>query len=364
MVFVALAIFGTAFSLGVLTTGLVRWWAPRLGLIDHPAVRKVHQVPMPMGGGVAIWASVVLTIAAAYAVAVALRADLVPLDWFPAVVAEHLPGVVSVSGAVWLILGIGTVQMLTGLADDRWGLSYGLRLAVEVVLVAVLISRGIHLTLLPPLSNFWTSSVITILWVVGLTNAFNFLDNMDGLSAGVAWISSALFFLVMAQVGAPFVAALLLVLMGALAAFLLFNWPPASIFMGDAGSNFIGFMIGITTVVSTFTKPGLPEITMAAPLCVLAVPLYDSLSVILIRLHQGRSPFKPDKNHFSHRLVALGMSQKQAVLTVYLVTLATGLGALLLYHIKGLWAFIVLVQVLCLLGIVAVLESAGRRPKE
>jgi UDP-GlcNAc:undecaprenyl-phosphate GlcNAc-1-phosphate transferase len=153
--------------------------------------------------------------------------------------------------------------------------------------------------------------------------------------------------------------------MGSLTGFLCFNWSPASIFMGDAGSNFVGFMIGVITVVSTFTRQGLPELTIAAPLCVLAVPLYDSISVIFIRLRARRSPFLPDKNHFSHRLVALGMAPKQAVLTIYLVTLATGLGALLLYPLSdmvpGLTAGVVLLQVTCLLGVVAVLEAAGRK---
>ncbi len=364
MGWVALAIFGVSFFLSVAGTALARAWAPRLGLIDRPASRKVHRVPTPLGGGVALWAAVVLTLGGAYAAADVVRAGIVSDAWLPSDVLVHLPGMASVGSIVWLILGAGTVQMLMGLADDRWGLSYPLRLAVEVLLVALLIWRGVHVTLFPPLAHYWTSAVITVLWVVGLTNAFNFLDNMDGLSAGVACISSALFFLVMTQIGALFVAALLLVLIGALAGFLVFNWSPASIFMGDAGSNFIGFMIGIVTVVSTFTKPGYPEITIAAPLCVLAVPLYDSLSVILIRLRQGRSPFHADKSHFSHRLVALGMTQQQAVLTIFLVTLATGLGALLLYHVKGLWAFVVLTQVGCLLGVVAVLEAAGRTPRE
>ena len=355
--------FLTAFVLSVLGTWLMRRIAPRLGLIDHPAARKVHVVPTPLGGGVAIWIAVVLTVALAY-----LSANLVhhsvgsSYDWFPQSVRGNLPGMLGRASDVAWVVGLGTVVMIMGLVDDARGLSYVLRLVIEVVLVVLLVSHGIRLTLLGPLSHPWVSGTITVCWVVGLTNAFNFLDNMDGLSAGVAWISAALFCVLMGLVGNYFVAGFLLAMMGALAGFLCFNWPPAKIFMGDAGSNFVGFMIGVITVVSTFTKPTLPEITIFAPLCVLAVPLYDSTTVILIRLRQGRSPFKPDKSHFSHRLVALGMSSKQAVLTIYLVTLASGLGSLLLYPlVPAVRVFVVIAQVVCVLGVVAVLESAGQK---
>jgi UDP-GlcNAc:undecaprenyl-phosphate GlcNAc-1-phosphate transferase len=315
---------------------------------------------------VAICSAVTLTVSVASLSAICIHGEIGgDYGWFPDSVRRHLPGLLSRGPLVALVLGLGAVIMLMGLVDDRRGLSYGLRLIIEVGLVLVLTWNGVRLTLLPPLSHLWVSSAITVLWVVGLTNAFNFLDNMDGLSAGVALISTALFCVLMGLIGNYFIAGMLLALMGALSGFLCFNWSPASIFMGDAGSNYIGFMVGVVTVVSTFTRPGLPEITIAAPLCVLAVPIYDSITVIWIRLRQGRSPFHPDKNHFSHRLVALGLTQKQAVLTVYLVTLATGLGALLLYPLSemaaGLSAGVVLLQVACLLGVVAVLEAAGRK---
>lgn len=353
--------FLLAFAISLIGTGMMCWWAPRWGLVDYPASRKVHHVPTPLGGGVAIWAAVIGTIAIVFGVAYALRAGWVNPARFPEIVRVHAAGVVSRSGIVATILAIGTVQMVLGLIDDRRGLSYVLRLAVEVGLVLVLVFLDIRLTLAWPVNSLLASAVLTVVWVVGLTNAFNFLDNMDGLSGGVAWISCGLFCVVNALAGDLFVAGFLLVLMGSLAGFLVYNWSPARIFMGDAGSNFVGYLIGVVTVVSTFTKPGMPEITVAAPLCVLAVPWYDSLSVILIRLHQGRSPFQPDKSHFSHRLVALGMTSKQAVLTIYLVTLVTGLGALMLYFIDGLWALLVLLQVVCMLGAVAILEAAGAK---
>jgi UDP-GlcNAc:undecaprenyl-phosphate GlcNAc-1-phosphate transferase len=355
--------FVTAAALSLVGTWVMRSAALRLGLIDHPAARKVHAVPKPLGGGVAIWGSFVLTVGLAYAGASLVRAGVAGSDtWFPESVRQHIPGMFSRGPLVGLLLGLASIVMFLGLVDDRQGLSYVLRLVVQMGLVLVLVWQGVRFTLFAPLSSVWISSLITVAWVVGLTNAFNFLDNMDGLSGGVAWISSALFCLLMGLTGNYFVAGFLLALMGSLSGFLWFNWPPASIFMGDAGSNFVGFMIGVITVVSTFTTVKLPAVTIAAPLCVLAVPLYDSITVILIRLRQGRSPFLPDKNHFSHRLVALGMNSKQAVLTIYLVTLATGLSALSLYPLDELVeAGVVLLQTACLLGVVAVLESAGRK---
>lgn len=360
---ICITTFVTACVLSLVGTWVMRAVAPRLGLIDHPAARKVHVVPKPLGGGVAIWAAFALTVGLAYAGAALVRAGFAGSDaWFPDSVRLHIPGMFSRGPLVGLMLGLASIVMFMGLVDDRRGLSYVLRLVVQMGLVLVLVWQGVRFTLFPPLSNVWISSAITIGWVVGLTNAFNFLDNMDGLSGGVAWISSALFCVLMGLTGDYFVAGFLLALMGSLTGFLWFNWPPASIFMGDAGSNFVGFMIGVVTVVSTFTTTKLPAVTIAAPLCVLAVPLYDSITVILIRLRQGRSPFLPDKNHFSHRLVALGMNSRQAVLTIYLVTLATGMSALSLYPLDDLAkAVVVLLQLVCLLGVVAVLESAGRK---
>lgn len=363
--------FLTAFVLSLAGTWLMKRIAPRIGLVDHPAARKVHVVPTPLGGGVAIWLSLVLTVALAFAAAAALQADFVGrIGWLPESVRRHVPGMLSRLRMVAVVLGLASVVSITGLIDDRRGLGWKMRFAVQISAVLVLISQGIRLTLLGPLANVWISSALTIVWIVGLTNSFNFLDNMDGLSGGVAWISSALFCVLMTLTGNFFVAGFLVAMLGALSGFLCFNWPPASIFMGDAGSNFVGFMIGVVTVVATFTTPALPPVTIAAPICVLAVPIYDTVTVILIRLREGRSPFQPDRSHFSHRLVALGMTKKQAVLTIYLVTLTAGLSALLLYPLSSLMpadraaaigAAIVLAQIACVLGVVAVLEAAGRK---
>ena len=172
-----------------------------------------------------------------------------------------------------------------------------------------------------------------------LTNAFNMLDNMDGLAASVGLIAAALFCGAQVAVGSLFAPAVLLVVVGALAGFLVHNHCPARLYMGDAGSNFLGFLLGALTVVGTFTAMSAGAYSpygVLAPLLVMAVPLYDMTSVIVIRLREGRSPFLGDRRHFSHRLVARGLTPPQAVWTIDLVTLAGGLGALFLHRLDGL----------------------------
>jgi UDP-GlcNAc:undecaprenyl-phosphate GlcNAc-1-phosphate transferase len=195
------------------------------------------------------------------------------------------------------------------------------------------------------------------------------LDNMDGLSAGVAAIAALMLAAVLmvapdGQARQPqlFVAGFLCVMVGALCGFLWHNRPPARIFMGDAGSYFVGFCIAVTTLLATYTEyQGTRQHAVLAPLCVMAVPLYDMISVIWIRLREGRSPFQADKSHFSHRLVDLGLTKTQAVLTIYLTTATCGLGALLLRRVDVWGAVMVVLMIACILGLIAILETTARR---
>jgi UDP-GlcNAc:undecaprenyl-phosphate GlcNAc-1-phosphate transferase len=195
------------------------------------------------------------------------------------------------------------------------------------------------------------------------------LDNMDGLSAGVAAIAASMLAAVLMLAPDPetrgpqlFVAGMLLVLVGGLTGFLCHNAPPARIFMGDAGAYFIGFTIAVATLLASYT--GYRSTTrhaILAPLCVMAVPLYDMTTVILIRLWSGKSPFAADKNHFSHRLVDLGLTKPQAVLTVYLTTATCGLGALLLHRVDAIGAGIIVLLIGCVLALIGILETTARR---
>ena len=168
--------------------------------------------------------------------------------------AVHADGLWSRAGELALILGLATVVMVMGLADDRVGLGWRLRLAVQVALALILVASGVRVTLFWPFTHPVVGGALTVLWVVGLTNAFNFLDNMDGLAAGVGLIAALLFAGAQVAVGGLFVPAVLLVLVGALAGFLVHNRHPARLFMGDAGSNFLGFLLGALTVAGTFIR--------------------------------------------------------------------------------------------------------------
>jgi len=351
---IAATLIIAAFLLSALLCGVVRQVAPRLGLVDKPGGRKAHRAPTPMGGGVGIWLTVVLILVAAGAVAWLGR------PWLPDSLGPYLGGAWLRSGRLALLLGLSSLIMLMGLLDDRFALGWKIRLLVQFSLAAWFVLAGDQATFFQ--SNRWVGALVTIIWIVGLTNSFNFLDNMDGLAASVGLIAALLFVGAQVAVGSLFVPAVLLVLAGSLLGFLVHNRPPARLFMGDAGSNFLGFMLGTLTVEGTFTREGFSPLAVLAPLLVMAVPLYDTFSVIMIRIREGRSPFQPDRCHLSHRLVDRGLTPPLAVLTIDLITLAAGLGALLLHRVQQpLEAVVILAQTTCVLGIVAVLEAHSTR---
>lgn len=344
----------------------IRRWGPALGFLDRPGHRKIHAEPMPTSGGIAIWLGVVLPFAAGQALLWSLAAHPALADALPPFIATHLPGLAQQASRLWEILAGGTVLLLLGLADDRFGLDWRVRLGVQTAVAVALVSLGWRATLF--LEAPWLTGAVSVLWIVGLVNSFNMLDNMDGLSAGIAAIAAAMFAAMMLMTHRPdnsqpqlFVAGFLLVVVGALMGFLWHNRPPARLFMGDAGSYLIGYLLAMATLTATFAGGDLPKHAILGPLCVLAVPLYDMITVIGIRLRGGRSPFVGDKSHFSHRLVDLGLSKPRAVLTIYLATATCGLGALLLRQVNFAGALIVLLMVVCILTLVAILETVGRR---
>lgn len=367
------AAVGPSLAISCVATFWLRRNAPRWGLVDRPGSRKVHTTPIPLGGGLAIWLGVVLPFAAGQCGLWIWHADPARFEhWlaeWPAgrFVVPHLPGLWAQSGDLWLLLGLGTVLLALGLADDRRGLDWRLRLGVQTLAaIVVVFVRGWKLSLVP----HWpiAAGLLSLLWIVGLVNSFNMLDNMDGLSAGVGAIAAAMLAAVMLLVPDPqtrlphlFVAGFLLVLVGSLLGFLWHNRPPARIFMGDAGSYFLGFSLATIATVATYAGGDLPRHAILAPVCVLAVPLYDLVTVVAIRLRQGRSPFQADKSHFSHRLVELGLSKTQAVLTIYLLTATCGLGALLLHEVDQVGAVLIVLLVGCVLLLIGILETAARR---
>ncbi len=369
LMFVAACVL-PAFAVSFFTTAVVRRFAPRWRLVDQPAARKVHVTPTPLGGGIGIWLGVVLPLAAVQLTSWLITRSGAPPDWLPAEFAVHLDGILFRSGQMWCVLAAGTVLAAVGLLDDLRNLPWLPRLVVQSAVAGGLVLAGVRVSVFVPLP--WLGAIFSVLWIMVLVNAFNFLDNMDGLSSGIALIASLLFAMIMlGSLSEPrwLVGGVLLILAGAISGFLCHNWPPAKIFMGDSGSYFIGLLLASITVLGTFydyrpdSEAG--KHVILAPLCILAVPLYDFCSVMLIRLSQGRSPFQPDKSHFSHRLVELGLKPSHAVLTIHLATLTTGLGGLLLYRMDD-WsgAMLVVALIACVLAIVAILETVGRRTND
>ncbi len=347
---------------------LVRRWAPSWGLIDRPAERKVHTTPTPMGGGLAIWLGVVTPLGIGQVLLWLVDSGQIDAHVLPEFAQPHVKGLVQQSAKLWVMLGAGSVLMAIGLVDDRRGLPWQLRLGAQFAVAAICVTwQDWRLTAFIDFPA--VTWLLSVLWIVALVNSFNMLDNMDGLSAGIAAIAAGLLATVLLTVAAPdaggpqlFVGGFLLVVVGALIGFLWHNRPIARLFMGDAGSYFVGFCIAVTTLQATFAGyDSTRQYSVFAPLCVMVVPLYDMITVLWIRVRQGRSPFQPDKSHFSHRLVELGLTKWQAVLTIYLITATCGLGALLLHRVDAVGAWIVGLMISCIVLLIAILETAGRR---
>jgi UDP-GlcNAc:undecaprenyl-phosphate GlcNAc-1-phosphate transferase len=302
--------------------------------------------------------------------------------WLPERVAlslqRQVPGLHRQTPMALAIVTGALALHILGLIDDRRRLGPWIKLVIQLGVAAALAAwAGVRV--LAFLAQWYgpagavASVLLSILWITAITNAMNFLDNMDGLSGGVGAILAALYLAAALLAGQWFVAGLAALLLGALLGFLAFNFPPARLFMGDGGSLPLGLMLAVLSARSTDFAPVLlgasrPEALvqpghwygLLMPLVVMAVPLYDMASVTLIRLRHGRSPFSGDRNHFSHRLVRRGLSERSAVLVIYLATAATGLGGVMLGTLQRWQAILVAIQVLATLATLALLEASGR----
>lgn len=356
-----------AMLISVTVVALLRRWAPRLGLLDRPNQRKVHTTPIPLGGGIGIWAGWLGTLGAGAAFVLAARSSEGLAAWLPPWASQHLSGAAERLDMLAVIVGCGTVLMVVGLIDDRYGLGWKLRLGIQFAVAAGCVSiPELRLTAFIPLPI--VTVPLTVVWIVAMINAFNMLDNMDGLSGGIGTIvggllAAALLLGADPATGQPqlFVAGFVLTLVGGLVGFLFHNRPPARIFMGDAGSYLIGFVLSIATLLGTYAGQQEHPLAVLTPLFLMAVPMYDMLTVIAIRLKQGRSPFEADRNHLSHRLVDLGFTKPRAVAVIHLLTATCGLGALLLARTDLPGALLVAAMVGCILALIGLIELTARR---
>lgn len=342
-------------ALSFVGTWGVRHLALRHGVLDHPGERKVHRDPVPLLGGVAIVGSFYL-VALAHIGGLAV-ASYFGVNWMENELLLFLgeDAKIKVAG----ILAGGFLIFMLGVVDDLRVLTPWVKLLGQIVAASTLVLSGLRIEMFI-LSNIWLSAAVTILWVVLLTNSMNFLDNMDGLCGGVTIIACLSFFLCV-QTDDTLVRVLLMLLAGGAGGFLYFNLNPARIFMGDAGAMFCGFMLATVTVLGTFHVESTPSrIAVAAPLLALSVPLFDTLSVIYIRWRSGQHIMLGDKRHFSHRLVDLGMTHRQAVEFIFLVAGVVGLGAALLPLVDIGGTLIIIAQTAGVYLLIVLLMRAGR----
>lgn len=311
--------FTVALAVAYFVTPYIKKLAIKAGAMDAPDARKVHTSPIPRMGGLAIYAGFILAV---------LSSMQITHDIFG------------------LLIG-GTVILIVGIIDDLKQLPARVKLFGQIVAAAILVLFDVRIEWLTnPFGNMiyveYLSIPLTILWVVGLTNTVNLIDGLDGLAAGVSTIASITILLVALQQNFWTVAVMMAALAGSSLGFLQHNFNPAKIFMGDTGSMFLGYMLAGVSILGMVKSAA--TIALIVPILALGLPIMDTLFAIIRRYSGGRPIFKPDRGHLHHRLLDLGLTQKQAVLLMYVISGCLGLSAIALTEVnKGLGAIIVAV---------------------
>lgn len=331
-----------SFFLAFLLTKIVRRVAKGLKVLDHPEERKIHQKPTPLLGGLAIYISYVITIFLNFSFSIELKG---------------------------VIIG-GTLILLIGLLDDIKGASAKWKLIGQLVAACILILFGVQLSFLP--NTWWGYGgevILTIIWVLGITNAVNFFDGMDGLATGLTAVCSLSFFIVAQITNQPYLGYLTIALAGSSLGFLRFNFKPASIFLGDAGSTFLGFTLAGIAVMGGWAERN-PRVALSFPILVLSIFIFDMIYITVARIRDGKvRNFKEwieytGKDHLHHRLVTLGFNETQTVLLIYLIAACLGIGGIILHANENLRIYLGFIQALFIFTIIVILMLAGRRITE
>ncbi len=318
-----LLIFLAAIVFSAVAVPVVQRLARRFDVLDAPSARKIHANPVPLLGGAAIYLAVILAL----------------------LVSGHLD---YVQQAASILIG-GTVMSMLGVWDDKWGLRPVAKLAGQVGAASLLYFTGVQIQFL---HSGALNYITTVLWVVTITNALNLMDNMDGLAGGVAAVASVFFFLIATLTNQYLVAPLSAVLLGGCIGFLYYNFKPGEIFMGDTGSLLLGFILAAVGIKLRFPDSIAGDrVTWMVPLLVLGVPLFDTTLVTLSRIRRGIPISRGGKDHFSHRLVAMGLTKREAVLVLYLVQAALGVAALVVMQADLLVGYITGAVVLICAGV-------------
>ena len=303
-----------------------RWIARKLDVVDRPGdARKVHQRVIPYLGGLPFYIS--------------FLAVLLFVEYFYPQYSQD---------SFFPMALVGTAIVLIGVYDDICDMPSARKLAIELALFVVLFFYGgfraseiahpfggtIHVG--------WLAIIISPLWIAGVVNAVNFSDGLDGLAAGLVFVCAASIFAIAYTNGQTSSCIMMAFLMGCTLAFLKFNFNPASVFMGDAGALFLGFVLGASTLIEH--QKGVAVVALAVPVVVLAVPILDTMLSFYRRLMRARQGqfFNPDRNHLHHRLLDLGLSQRQVVLSLYYLSACMGLMAFILSGVPGTYKFLIL----------------------
>lgn len=320
-----LPIIMVSFAVAYGFTPMTRRLALQYDVVDAPAHRKIHREPIPLMGGLAIYG--------AFAVAVLIFTPAQFVSEFAAVLA----------GSLWLAV--------VGYVDDKQGMQPLTKFAAQVIAAGVVMAVGIHVQLFEvPVLDY----ALTLLWFVGISNAINLMDNMDGLAAGITAIASGTFFVLAASQELILVASLAGALCGATLGFLRYNFNPASIFMGDSGSLVIGFLLATLGIKLDF-EAQTRFVTWVIPILVLAIPIFDTTLVTFTRLREGRSPFQGGKDHTSHRIHNMGFSHRRTVVILYAAAVLMGAIALLISQVEVAVAVVLMVGV----GLVGMASFVG-----
>lgn len=313
--------FIVALAVTYFITPRVKDFAVKAGALDAPDDRKVHTCPIPRMGGLAIYFGFILAVLAS----------------------------VHISREILGLLLGGTVILIVGIIDDLMQLPAKVKLLGQIVAAMVLIMFDIRIDWLTnPFGEMlyldYFSIPLTIMWVVSLTNTLNLIDGLDGLAAGVSTIASVTILLVALQQNFWVVAILTAALAGSALGFLQHNFNPAKIFMGDTGSMFLGYMLAAISVIGTVKSAA--TIALVVPIVALGLPIMDTAFAIIRRYMSGRPIFKPDKGHLHHRLLEMGLTQKQAVLLMYVISGCLGVSAIALTEVTKWYAIIIILVLL------------------
>ncbi len=296
--------------------------ARRIGLVDDPGNRKIHDAPIPLAGGLAVLTGLIVpTLIGAIAVFAFFKNDS------NGGLLTHGFNRRGIELGAILLGAIGMV--ILGLLDDKHELRPAVKFLGQLFIAVLVAASGVRITLF--VHNAAFSYAVTVLWILTMTNAFNFMDNMNGLCAGLGAIASASFAGLAAMNGQYLVAALGFLICGALVGFLPFNFPRATAFLGDSGSHLTGYICAVLAILPHFyTRTNPRPLAVLAPLLILAVPLFDLVSVVIIRWRAGKPFYIGDNNHLSHRLVRRGLMPVKAVLLIWLVAAICGIGSFFL----------------------------------